>query len=167
MEDDSYLSSRSSPGHAYMNDLGMPSQDLLKNIHYAAARYYDERGLLVNATAKYRKERKIKKIRREDALGEAMFEDTSESQSSEATDSEPAAGATRKVNRDMYKVLDGTVLIAIGVLTQEIVSKFVGSKRRSEYAEELSSSSNEVDEADGPEDNLIEDLEEEDTELMH
>lgn len=47
------------------------------------------------------------------------------------------------------------------------MNKFVCSKMRSECAEELASSSDEVDKADGREDNLIEASEEEDTQLMH
>ncbi len=94
-------------------------QDLLKNIHSAAAKFYDERKLLVNATKRYRKERKLRKLGSGGMSVEVMPEGTPDSQSLETTDTESAIAMGgehhRKVNRDMYKVLDGSVLVAMGM----------------------------------------------------
>ncbi|KAJ4478951.1 hypothetical protein J3R30DRAFT_2694213 [Lentinula aciculospora] len=42
--------------------LGIPSSDLLKCIHHYTSVYYDERGLLLNASQQYRKEKKARKL---------------------------------------------------------------------------------------------------------
>ncbi|KAF9449039.1 hypothetical protein P691DRAFT_774949 [Macrolepiota fuliginosa MF-IS2] len=163
MENDSYITVLSQMSETVGKDLEMPSQDLLKNIHFFAAKYYDERDLLVNTAKRYRREKRLRKLGH---LSGGVSDGTLDSRGPNPLDTEQVAdndadGRRRKVNRDMYRVLDGSVLVALGVLAQEVVKKFVSSKGRSQYvspvADYMDDEVGEVEEAEDP----IEDFEDE------
>ena len=91
---------------------------MLKNIHCLAANYYDQNGLLINASQRYRKARKMRKfngVLSESALtGAQMNEDKEIDNAEQIAVEDSSVQQHRKVNRDMYRVLDGSVLVAIG-----------------------------------------------------
>ena len=91
---------------------------MLKNIHCLAANYYNQNGLLINASRRYRKARKLRKLNgvsSESALtGARMNEDKEIDNTEQIAVEDPSVQQHRKVNRDMYRVLDGSVLVAIG-----------------------------------------------------
>ncbi|KAG6819138.1 hypothetical protein H0H93_015031 [Arthromyces matolae] len=107
----------------------LPSSDLLKAIHYFSASYYHERGQLFNATKEYRnvrKQNKLKRLERQQTRENTADEDWEEDEPIEP----PRRGGRKKgivgrvVHRkDMYKMLDGSALMAIGMLMQEFVSR--------------------------------------------
>ncbi|KAJ3719192.1 hypothetical protein EV361DRAFT_901245 [Lentinula raphanica] len=140
-----------------------PSSDLLKYIHHYASTYYDERGLLLNASQQYRKEKKARRLARlsqgrnsgrskrkstsdtdtenhsSSEKDEIVDEDDDEDdedgdEGSEKDDQEQQQhenGSKAPVRRkdhdlaDMYKTLDGSALIAIGMLLQEHVAELL------------------------------------------
>ena len=89
---------------------------MLKNIHCLAANYYDQNGLLINASKRYRKARKLRKLNRvssEPALTGAQINEDKEIDSAEQVAVQDSSVQQQR-NRDMYRVLDGSVLVAIG-----------------------------------------------------
>jgi hypothetical protein len=112
----------------------VPSSDLLKCVNYFACQYYTARGLLLDSHVyscgkEQRKAEDRKKVRvggsgdgpfvadGEDC-GNAQREDLHESQSTECE----GVATSSKGPPDMYKALDGSALVAIGMLLQELVS---------------------------------------------
>lgn len=122
-----------------------PTSDLLKCIHYFASTYYSEMGQLRDSSKEYRKEKKLRRLarlERQAALETDKFvdgdlqseEEESESSSSEEDESESddksieskVVKSKRKsrnsrrslphVDVDMYKVFDGSALMAMGMV---------------------------------------------------
>ncbi|KAJ7760436.1 hypothetical protein B0H16DRAFT_1719938 [Mycena metata] len=98
------------------------SQDLLKCIHHFACNYYSERGQLFYTYYKDKrraaKSAAQKKTKTNDADGQ---EDASEAET-ESTQKKKRGGDKQ---RGMYKTLDGSALLAIGMLLQERVARLL------------------------------------------
>ncbi|KAL1704165.1 hypothetical protein EV121DRAFT_291611 [Schizophyllum commune] len=138
------------------NELDLPSGDLLKCIHHFASKYYTERGMLLNASRDYRRERKERRKNAtrqpahtpegdegEPAVEEEQVEDGHPAVDEQAVDEEgtnasapppptkrrkrgKAYAESSKLTRDMYKVMDGSALMALGLLLQEHVAQTMG-----------------------------------------
>ncbi|KNZ72688.1 hypothetical protein J132_02121 [Termitomyces sp. J132] len=132
LRDLDFLAPTASSGPSPTNAL--PSSDLLKSIHYFASSYYHERGQLFNATKEYRQIRKQNKLKRLEQQQKAKVdrkhsEELSEDSGQDEANRPRRGGRKRGVigktvhRKDMYKVLDGSVLMAIGMLIQEYVSR--------------------------------------------
>ncbi|KAK2464844.1 hypothetical protein APHAL10511_003143 [Amanita phalloides] len=125
--------------------LPVPSSDLLKSIHYFTASLYTERGELLNLGKLYRAEKKLtsksrmrqKKRRRvqkddddlrdggdEEHDSDQAFSDPSSS-SKPKTLHHPATHARKKHQQDMYRVMDGSALMALGMIMQEHVAMLI------------------------------------------
>ncbi|KAH7870494.1 uncharacterized protein C8R40DRAFT_1240395 [Lentinula edodes] len=130
--------------------LAHPSSDLLKCIHYYASMYYDERGLLLNVSRQYRKERKARRLAKLAQDGrtartktrsssdtgkfsgleeDAIIDDEDGDEESERDhQEEPTKAPVRRKDHDiadMYKTMDGSALIAIGMLLQEHINELL------------------------------------------
>jgi hypothetical protein len=118
-------------------------KDLLKSIHYFASTYYTELGQLRDCSREYRKGKKLKHlkklskiaVRRAEGHAKTTGEDeeSEESSSEESTESEDDSNTSNAVKStkglrnarrsqpllgaDMYKVFDGSALMAIGAGT--------------------------------------------------
>ncbi|KAF7309688.1 hypothetical protein MIND_00340200 [Mycena indigotica] len=103
----------------------VPSSDLLKSIHHLASSYYTDRGQLFNDSRTFRQQqlarRKAKKARK--SLDDEENDSEKEPPSREDT--------TRR--RDMYKTMDGSALLAIGMLLQEHVSRALATRIPSDW----------------------------------
>ena len=86
----------------HINFLSNFLQELLKCIHRYASEYYTESGQLLNSSRDYRKQRKARR-------------DSKEKEKSQRKGQQ----RTAKQYRDMYKVFDGSAILAIG---QQILS---------------------------------------------
>ncbi|KAJ7224394.1 hypothetical protein GGX14DRAFT_650115 [Mycena pura] len=119
----------------------VPSSDLLKCIHHFACNYYTERSQLFNASQifrKARKERRLAKLARQqeqqlqdsDSEGDGASSDEQEEEQPQP-DADSRSGRRKKMNlkedrrRDMYKTMDGSALLAIGMLLQEHVASML------------------------------------------
>jgi hypothetical protein len=106
--------------------VNISSKDLLQCIHHFASRYYSERDQLLNASKEYRMERKQKRLQRQNSI--PMSSPTSPSQDQGSTEAEDSASerstvsilrngggdqSDKRLRRDMYRTMDGTVLMAI------------------------------------------------------
>ncbi|KAF9068147.1 hypothetical protein BDP27DRAFT_1448606 [Rhodocollybia butyracea] len=119
--------------------LPLPSSDLLKCVHHYTSTYYDQRDLLLDASKQYRKERRERKL----AKG-ALSRSKSQSQVASGSEEDELSGEdtavaqaaahqgkavhARRTNRDladMYKAMDGSALMAIGMLIQEHVAELL------------------------------------------
>lgn len=113
----------------------VPSSDLLKCVNYFACQYYAARGLLLDRSRAYSREKEPRKaedrqkVRTGDS-GDCPFVEDGEDDGnveredcyeSESTGHE-GTGAYSEGLPDMYKALDGSALVAIGMLLQELVS---------------------------------------------
>ncbi|KAG6902203.1 hypothetical protein C0995_003035 [Termitomyces sp. Mi166 len=131
LRDFDFLTPTASTGFSSTDAL--PSSDLLKSIHYFASSYYHERGQLFNATQDYRQMRKQNRLKKleQQKKAEADRENSESDEDSEQDETNrPRRGGRKKgvtgkiVHRkDMYKMLDGSALMAIGMLIQEYVSR--------------------------------------------
>lgn len=123
----------------------MRLQDLLKCIHYFASTYYSEMGQLRDSSKEYRKEKKLRRLKRlqkqadrkaaaaqsdqkaGDGEDESSATSSSEEEETESEDESTTSKAptskkgSRNVRRakalagaDMYKIFDGSALMAIG-----------------------------------------------------
>ncbi|KAL1660393.1 hypothetical protein GGF50DRAFT_118997 [Schizophyllum commune] len=138
------------------NELDLPSGDLLKCIHHFASKYYTERGMLLNASKDYRRERKERRKNAtrqtthtpegddgEPAVEEEQDEDGHPAVDEQEVDEEgtnasapppptkrrkrgKAYAESSKLSRDMYKVMDGSALLALGLLLQEHIAQTMG-----------------------------------------
>ncbi|KAL1744861.1 hypothetical protein HDZ31DRAFT_37618 [Schizophyllum fasciatum] len=149
----------------------LPSGDLLKCIHHFASRYYAERGMLLNASKDYRRERKERRqsaLRKaeqsegEQQAGEKQRNENEEADGSEEHDNEEdtesgppvkrkrrgqAYAESSKLSRDMYKVMDGSALMALGLLLQEHVAQTIGLNTSRKPAAQTEGIVNEIGEA--------------------
>lgn len=119
----------------------MHAKDLLKCIHHFASTYYSEMGQLRDSSKEYRREKKLRRLKRLEQQAAKRASDsancnlpddegTSETNSSKDSSEEESvaekSGKLRKprntrrhrpqVDRDMYKVFDGSALMAIGMV---------------------------------------------------
>ncbi|KAJ8519690.1 hypothetical protein ONZ45_g3392 [Pleurotus djamor] len=103
--------------------LPVPSSDLLKCIHHFASAYYAEKGQLTNLAQQYRMERKARKAARKNKTEES----TEDHAANDNEDGQPTPAPREKVTRrrDMYKAMDGSALMAIGMIIQEYVAFLV------------------------------------------
>ncbi|KAJ6581369.1 hypothetical protein B0H19DRAFT_1114881 [Mycena capillaripes] len=93
-------------------------QDLLKCIHHFACNYYSDRGQLFNASRTYRKAKKQRRLARLAAKEKPRPQDASSGEEEPAPDADTDPPKTQKDRRrDMYKVMDGSALLAIGTST--------------------------------------------------
>ncbi|KAJ7066755.1 hypothetical protein C8F01DRAFT_1366201 [Mycena amicta] len=98
-----------------------PSSDLLKCVHHFASNYYAERGQLFNDSRIYRKAQKQRRLAKKARLEtQAEEEDESEENSPEKVKT------TRR--RDMYKTMDGSALLAVGMLLQEHIARTLATR---------------------------------------
>ncbi|KAG2073649.1 hypothetical protein BDR04DRAFT_1094605 [Suillus decipiens] len=175
-EGDSSLSSSSSSSDSEPEEIKIklpdPSPELLKCIHHFASRYYQEKGVLSNRSRGYRDERKTRRSKgsvsnvhdqttnkpalwtrdssldadddqREDEKNELEDEDEWEDE-----DDDDENASRNEEHKDMYKALDGSALVAIGIILQEqiahtMITGFSGTHdtrmRRRDYSTERSS----------------------------
>jgi hypothetical protein len=151
-----------------------PSPELLKCIHHFASRYYQEKGVLSNRSRGYRDERKTRRSKRSvsnvhdqttskpapwtrDSSLDADDDDQWEDEKDELGDEEEwedeeddGENVSRsEEHKDMYKALDGSALVAIGIILQEqiahtMITGFSGThtrvRRRAYFIERDSSS---------------------------
>ncbi|KAJ3574680.1 hypothetical protein NP233_g1605 [Leucocoprinus birnbaumii] len=161
-EDDSYISLLARTSEISDNAPKMPSPDLLKNIHHLAASYYDENGHLINASKRYKEARKQRKLHQLESSIEPNTSQVSDDEMG-SNDMQHAVTETNfgtwsnKLNRDMYRVLDGSVLVAIGVLTEEMVKRLLSKRKQVSQqctgatAESAEKESNDEESVDGEE----------------
>lgn len=151
-----------------------PPPELLKCIHHFASRYYQERGVLSDRSKGYRDERKAQRSKksvsnihdqttshpalwtRDSSLEADDDDDQLEDEKDEPgdeedewEDEEDGENASRnEEHKDMYKALDGSALVAIGIILQEqiahaMITGFSGTHahrvRQRDYSTERSS----------------------------
>ncbi|KAF7370724.1 hypothetical protein MSAN_00705600 [Mycena sanguinolenta] len=110
----------------------VPSSDLLKYIHHFACNYYSDRGQLFNESRTWRKGRRERKLAKLAAKAKLNSEEE------EGTASEPDADLPKTVippRRDMYKTMDGSALLAIGMLLQEQIAQILAPKIPDDWEE--------------------------------
>ncbi|KAF7294429.1 hypothetical protein MKEN_01435400 [Mycena kentingensis (nom. inval.)] len=96
-----------------------PSSDLLKCIHHYASSYYSERGQLFNDSRTFRKERKRRRLAKKARL---ELGSDAESEQEEPPKKMVAPASAKERRKDMYKTMDGSALLAIGMLLQEHIA---------------------------------------------
>ncbi|RXW20161.1 hypothetical protein EST38_g5700 [Candolleomyces aberdarensis] len=138
---------------SFSNQISTPTPEFLKSIHHFAAQHYSENGFLLNSSKEYRQKRKrtrefkAKAESSEPRKSESPGEDDSGEETGNVSDESSAPGDTsvagnkrsrlrgpgrpkRSVqHRDMYRVLDGSALVALGVLVQEYVRDLIETSR--------------------------------------
>lgn len=179
-ESDSSSSSSSSNSDSESEEIRIklpdPSPELLKCIHYFASRYYQEKGVLSNRSRGHRDERKTRRSRSSvsnihdqttskpapwtgdslDADDDDQWEDELGDEEDEWEDEEDDGEnvSRSEEHKDMYKALDGSALVAIGIILQEqiahtMITGFSGTHaqrvRRRAFSIERSSSSPSLD----------------------
>ncbi|KAF7308650.1 hypothetical protein HMN09_00714400 [Mycena chlorophos] len=115
-----------------VSHFAVPSSDLLKCIHHFASNYYEERGQLYNDSRTYRKQktarRRAKKARLENP--DAHVDDSEEQE-----DESPKQAANTTRRRDMYKTMDGSALLAVGMLLQEHIARTLATRKATDWKE--------------------------------
>ncbi|KAF8338434.1 hypothetical protein F5887DRAFT_982809 [Amanita rubescens] len=107
--------------------LAVPSSELLKAIHYFTASVYTNRRELLDLAKVHREERKSKEMSKIKTGGHQQDSDRStlKSKASPYRQAKTLRDIRRKHQQDMYKVMDGSALIALGMLLQEHVARLV------------------------------------------
>ncbi|KAH9065624.1 hypothetical protein EDB87DRAFT_1828554 [Lactarius vividus] len=105
----------------------VPSSDLLKCVNYFACQYYTARGLLLDQSCEYSREkgqRKADDRHKVRASGNGDSPIVADGGNDENAKKEECEGAevSSKGLPGMYKAFDGSALVAIGMLLQELVS---------------------------------------------
>ncbi|OAX43368.1 hypothetical protein K503DRAFT_168504 [Rhizopogon vinicolor AM-OR11-026] len=151
-ESSSEDASSESASEAVKITLPDPSPELLKCIHHFASRYYQEKGVLSDRSRDHRGERKARRSKKGEANihyqtttkpalwtrhssldgdGEDSDDDDDghddeweDEDDDEMEDVEEGEGASRQEGhlKDMYKALDGSALVAIGIILQEQIA---------------------------------------------
>jgi hypothetical protein len=133
-----------SPVRVYVHPIifADPQQELLKCIHHFASRYYQEKGVLSDKSRRYRDERKARRSNKSEANihyqtttkptlwtrhssldgdgeeqhegDEDEWEDEGEDQTEDGEGHENPSRQEQH-SKDMYKALDGSALVAIGI----------------------------------------------------
>ncbi|KAJ6493685.1 hypothetical protein C8R47DRAFT_418403 [Mycena vitilis] len=109
----------------------VPSSDLLKCIHHFACNYYSDRGQLFNASRTYRKAKKQRRLAKLAAKEQqTSVEDGANSGEEEGPDASTDPPQTTHLDRrrDMYKTMDGSALLAIGMLLQEHIARVLTAR---------------------------------------
>lgn len=140
-----------------------PSSDLLKCIHYFASTYYSEMGQLRDASKEYRREKKLRRLKRQEQLrrttksrsasqlSDVLSDQDEERSSGESSDTDEESGVSvgkgKKVSKrrqakplvgtDMYKILDGSALMAIGMLIQHHVESLATPRVPQTWEEDM------------------------------
>ncbi|KAJ7890681.1 hypothetical protein B0H14DRAFT_2690329 [Mycena olivaceomarginata] len=99
------------PASASDSAFAVPSSDLLKYIHHFACNYYSDRAQLFHESRTWRKERKERRAR----------------EAAEAKLMSPSETVTPQ-RRDMYKTMDGSALLTIGMLLQEHIGRILAPR---------------------------------------
>lgn len=123
----------------------VPSSDLLKCVNYFACRYYASRGLLGRSRVDTYEVQRKAEARRDVRTGdsdEGLVNDGEDGGSAEdfherEHPERKGAGASSKGVPDMYKALDGSALVAIGMLLQELVSTLLKPNVPPEWEKEM------------------------------
>ncbi|KAF9458470.1 hypothetical protein BDZ94DRAFT_1270532 [Collybia nuda] len=137
----------------------LPSSDLLKSIHYFASQYYTEKGQLYNASRQYRlekKQRRLSRLQQEKDAASASPELEPHGASGDTDDApvkKPRRGGRVKggkviYRKDMYKVLEGSALMAIGMLLQEHVNQLMEIRIPDGWEESIMNAEAESDDPD-------------------
>jgi len=105
-----------------------PNSDLLQCIHRLASLYWSQRGELRNARREYRLDRQQKRLRKLNIVSPS--ESSLPEDIDDENESQPSSGASeaqdqRNPQKDMYMALDGSALVAIGMLLQEYVAQLL------------------------------------------
>ncbi|KAK0190351.1 hypothetical protein F5146DRAFT_550248 [Armillaria mellea] len=160
----SYQVQENDPVFSYFS---APSSDLLKCVHHFASVYYSERGQLLNASKPYRLERKARQMKRlakakreesnddrdpldEDGHLQDTEQRTADEEESDDKEARPRRRGQKPKNligvskRDMYKLMDGTALMAIGILLQEHVAHLLEPDIPDEWYSEADSDEGET-----------------------
>jgi len=119
----------------------LAEQDLLKCLHHFAATYYSEKGQLIDASRIARQKKRAKMSA--DPGSRSSSQSTVDSVSSEepddsGTDTTSPSSATPQTSKrsgrqgadlvkDMYKMLDGSALVALGEAPNPILRRHVGN----------------------------------------
>ncbi|KAF8720209.1 hypothetical protein AX14_011152 [Amanita brunnescens Koide BX004] len=131
--------------------LEVPSSELLKSVHYFAASFYSDRGELLDLGKTYREKKKIKersryarkrRLRRiEEHERSHSNQESSDASQSKSTTSylpeESLPDVRKKHQQDMYKVMNGSALMALGMIVQEHVASLVRGKIPDGWEEEM------------------------------
>ncbi|PIL37614.1 hypothetical protein GSI_01308 [Ganoderma sinense ZZ0214-1] len=123
----------SHPAEADPGTFPVPSADLLKCLHYFATAYYTAMGQLYDASRESRKERKIRrgqKFKKTEAAGSSPLSvgkelDDAQGSSDEEDiefEEDEEGEEDQEIAKDMYKLFDGSALMALGMLFQEHVA---------------------------------------------
>jgi len=140
----------------------VPSSDLLKYIHHFACNYYSDRGQLFNESRTWRKGRKARRLARLAAKAKLLDEDANSDEEEgpvPEVDADPLKTVTPH-RRDMYKTMDGSALLAIGMLLQEHIARILAPKIPDGWEQGISDESDEEVESRVGEEDLDEDGEE-------
>ncbi|KAH9031848.1 hypothetical protein EDB84DRAFT_1491679 [Lactarius hengduanensis] len=107
----------------------VPSSDLLKCVNYFACQYYAARGLLLDQSREYCREKEQRKAEdrqkvRTGGSGDGPFvaDGDSDGNAKKEDPHDRECTVSSKGLPGMYKALDGSALVAIGMLLQELVS---------------------------------------------
>ncbi|KAF8625490.1 hypothetical protein AX15_005349 [Amanita polypyramis BW_CC] len=140
--------------------LPVPSSDLLKSIHYFAASFYTDRGQLSKLSKQEKRvreraksvPRKGKRRRLEDSLNDEGLHGKQEHGASASMSDETRRtpdtlhDIRRKHRQDMYKVMDGSALMALGMIVQEHVAQLVRGRVPEGWEDDLMQDVNESEE---------------------
>ncbi|KAI9444685.1 hypothetical protein H4582DRAFT_1910573 [Lactarius indigo] len=156
----------------------VPSSDLLKCVNYFACQYYAARGLLLDQSHVYKCEKEKRKAKdrqkvRMGGSGDGPFvADGSNDGNAKREDhheEESTRGVGERVSSKglpgMYKALDGSALVAIGMLLQELVSTLLKPNIPPEWEKEMEAAGLvPSDESVGPEDERAEETQSDNSE---
>ncbi|KAI0774698.1 hypothetical protein BD413DRAFT_472319 [Trametes elegans] len=141
--------------------LPIPSSDLLKCIHYFASTYYTAMGQLTDTARDYRKERKARRLEKaketrpgrdpphssdeeielsEDEVDELMDDDHDAPSTANTGQKAPRKKGPRQLRpmeKDMYKIFDGSALMALGMLFQGHVAEMLEPRVPEEWEKEM------------------------------
>ncbi|KAF7356702.1 hypothetical protein MVEN_01004900 [Mycena venus] len=113
----------------------VPSSDLLKYIHHFACNYYSDRGQLFSESRTYRRGVTAKKRAKSAAKEKFPAEDANSDDEQRAdpeaeaeAEADPPPKTKPEHRRDMYKTMDGSALLAIGMLLQEHIARILTSR---------------------------------------
>ncbi|KAH8990192.1 hypothetical protein EDB86DRAFT_3080533 [Lactarius hatsudake] len=156
----------------------VPSSDLLKCVNYFACQYYAARGLLLDPSREYSSEKEQRKAedRQKVRMGDSGdgpfvadghndgFAEKEDPHDRECTEREGAEVSSKGLP-GMYKPLDGSALVAIGMLLQELVSTLLKPSVPPGWEKEMEASGLvPTDESVGPEDERTEETQSDNSE---
>ncbi|KAJ7355408.1 hypothetical protein DFH08DRAFT_852407, partial [Mycena albidolilacea] len=119
------------PASASDSAFAVPSSDLLKYIHHFACNYYSDRAQLFHESRtwrKKRKERRAKEAAKAKLIAEDANSDDEEGHDEEGPEVDAPSETVTPQRRDMYKTMDGSALLAIGMLLQEHIARILAPR---------------------------------------